>query len=110
MNLLVLQAVRSSLSERGDLVRSLADAAEPLRAVCCPEVAARVDAAVREAGEAWDGAQEQVALLTTRYERVVTLWKRYRDAADQLREFTDHLQLPPSNLPPEELARAVQVS
>lgn len=105
-----LEAVRSSLSERGDLVGSLAAAAEPLRAVCCPEVAARVDAAVREAGEAWDGAQEQVALLTERYERVVTLWKRYRDAADQLRDFTDHLQLPPANLPPEELARAVQVT
>ncbi|XP_034243004.1 nesprin-1-like [Thrips palmi] len=105
-----LEAVRASLSERGDLVGSLALAAEPLRAVCCPEVAARVDAAVREAGDAYDGAQEQVALLTERYERVVTLWKRYRDAADQLRDFTDHLQLPPANLPPEELARAVQVT
>lgn len=103
------QGLNGDLGAREVLIAELRAAAEPLRESCAAEVRERVDAAVNEAVQAWEGTRAELDALCTRYQHACRLWQQYRDASAAVKVWVDTQMNSVVNLPPEEAVKQVKV-
>lgn len=69
-----------------------------------------MEAAVSEAVTAWEDTCTNLKELCTKYHNAADLWRRYKEASDQVREWLDTSMESVDDLEPGEAIEAVKVS